>query len=148
MKHSFENNWISNICSIILIICSSLNAIGQNNNDTIPRFEMISIDGNIQESKPQLAQRINGATDLIIVYPSNNSILDEMICTSLYDYFSGLGIPVSYHYAPYDKERIPGNINILRGNCALTDIDFVKKFKHIGNDSELQLVLFGAFKHT
>lgn len=102
------------------------NAIAQNLNDSIPRFEMVSVDGSMPENKPQLAQRINGTTDLIIVYPSNSSILEEMICTSLYDYFSGIGIPVSYHYAPYDKEQIPGNINILRGNCALTDIDFVK----------------------
>ncbi len=126
MYHPLVSIHIHKIWLIILILCSFMNAMGQHANDTIPRFEIVSVNGNIPETKPQLAQRINGSTELIIVYPSNSSILDELICTSLYDYFSSLGISVSYHYAPYNKEQIPGNINLLQGSCSLTDIDFVK----------------------
>jgi len=102
------------------------NAYCQTSTDTIPKFTMVSIDGKATEVKPNLNERINGAKDLIIIYPSDSSILEDIMCTSLHDYFTNIGMPVSYHYAPYDREEINGNMKIIRGNCAITDIDFVK----------------------
>lgn len=126
MKQSLLNKLIRTLSVLIVTLCTLPNATAQNPNDSIPRFEMVSVDGSMPEAKPQLTQRLNGSKELIIVYPSNSSLLDETICTSLYDYFSGLGMKVSYHYAPYDKEeRILGNVNLLKVNYALTDIDFV-----------------------
>ncbi len=125
MKQSFLKKLIHTLSVLIVALCTFSYATAQNPNDSIPRFEMVSVEGRMPETKPQLAQRLNGSKELIIVYPSNNSILDEMICTSLYEYFSGLGMKVSYHYASYDKEQMQGNVNLIKGNCSLTDIDFV-----------------------
>ncbi|MDE6582809.1 MAG: serine protease [Duncaniella sp.] len=94
--------------------------------DTIPPFEMEIIDGNMPKEKPELSQRINGSKGLIIVCPSNSSTIDELLYTSIYEYFKGLGMPVKFHYAVYNKDQIPaGDLNIINGICMLSDIDFV-----------------------
>lgn len=88
MNKTYHQHLMVKVCLMILMICSSLYTLAVNTSDTVPKFKVVSIDeGNIPETKPFLAQRINGVKEIIIVYPMNSSALDELICTDLYNYF-------------------------------------------------------------
>ncbi|MCM1311199.1 MAG: serine protease [Bacteroides sp.] len=138
--YKFHNIW-----AFLFLLCSSFNLSGQNFVDTIPRFELVSIEGGrFEETKPTLAQRINGSKELIIVYPASRSTIDEIVATSLYNYFKELGINVSYYYAKYEKEQVSTNPPFQRASCSLTDIDFVK------NSNTLVLIpdyVWGGYNH-
>ena len=110
---------------IMMVFGCSPDLISQNTDYAI---NITGVTEHTFDTKPELYQRLNGSSDVVIVKPLITSILDEVLWEEISGYFDELGIPTSIYETIYEKEnRNSGNVTAIIAKCPLSEINFVKR---------------------
>lgn len=110
----------------IISLCCNILAYGvQSTRSLNPTLQI----GNIYTTKPNLCDRINGVTDIILVRPYTTSRIDDSLLNEISNYFQNLGLPITYYETKYEKStQDRGGAITYTSKCLLTQVDFVESF--------------------